>query len=262
MGDNAGWTLERRFRRQALPMISPPDGTAAHAGWTVVRKDFVEPGSRCTGRGDGRGHGIPSGHAYILRDADGHDYPFGPDCARALMGDPARLAGIPDYTVRDAGVGAAPRAPRWRGRHAVGDEAALQAAAIRYLVLRMDKVGGLPRIQPSVRFAALEDLHAGFARTGQLSLTQARRILAIEASPATPVKLKTTNLLDVYTAQTKLEQQLRASLRPEHARFVRGLMDWLARHLVLTPAQIAKSGLRLHPRAFALPAAPAATEEF
>jgi hypothetical protein len=247
-------------------MISPLDGPAAHAGWTVVRKDFVEPGSRCTGRdGDGRGHGIPSGHAYILQDADGHEYPFGPDCARALVGDPARLTGIPDYTVRDAGIGVATalRPPPRRVRNAARDEALLCATAIRYLVLRMDKVGGLPRIQPSVRFAPLEDIHAEFARTGQLSLAHARRILAIEASPATPIKLKTTNLLDVYTARIQLEQRLRASVRPEQGRFLRGLMDWLARHLALTPAQVAKSGLTLHPRAFA-PAvvAPAATEQF
>lgn len=239
-------------------MISRLDGATAPGGWTAVRRDFVEPGSRCTGRdGQGRGHGIPSGHAYILRDADGHEHPFGPDCARAVVGDPARLTGIPDYTARDAAgePGAASRATAMPSRRAPGspaEEAALRAAAIRYLVLRMDKVGGLPRIQPSVRFSPLEELHAAFARTGQLTLAQARRILAIEASPATPVKLKTTNLLDVYTAHVQLERQLRASPRPEHARFVRGLMDWLARHLALTPGQVAKSGLSLHPRAFAV----------
>lgn len=238
-------------------MNSRLDGPAAPAGWTAVRRDFVEPGSRCTGRGHGRGHGIPSGHAYILRDAAGQEYPFGPDCARAVIGDPASLLGIPDYTARDAALqqgGGDPAGlamPSRRNARSAADEAPVRAAAIRYLVLRMDKVGGLPRIQPSVRYAALEDLHAAFVHSGQLTLAQARRILAIEASPATPVKLKTTNLLDVYTAHVQLERQLRAAARPEQVRFLRGLMDWLARHLALTPAQVAKSGLALHPRAFA-----------
>ncbi|AOY90936.1 hypothetical protein BKK79_03240 [Cupriavidus sp. USMAA2-4] len=253
-------------------------------GWTPVRKDFVEAEVRCShalagvadhagiAGSDGRPHGVPGGRAIVMRDAQGLEYPFAPDCAQAVVADADALACLPDYTARDAGL-ATPRAgvqptpgqaPAVAGRVSAvqraktryRQEALLRAEAERYLVLRIDKVAAVPRIQPSVRYAALEELHERYLRQGGLELAQARRILAIERGPATPYKLKTTNLLDVYTAHTKLCWRMAQSRSLSEQRFLRGLEDWLARHLMLTPAQIESAGLALHPAAF-LPPEPA-----
>ena len=79
-------------------------GSDPAATWTAVRKDFVEPGTRCAGAGIGmpagnKGHGIGSGHAYILRDAAGH---AGCEMLRRLMGivTVPELGTIPDDEVR------------------------------------------------------------------------------------------------------------------------------------------------------------------
>ena len=80
-------------------MIAVNDGS-----WTPVRKDFVEPGTRCRQHvGRGRHHGFGNGQAYILRDAQGHEHPFGEACARAVLAEPGLLDLVPDYTERDAG---------------------------------------------------------------------------------------------------------------------------------------------------------------
>ncbi|MCG5261640.1 hypothetical protein [Cupriavidus gilardii] len=231
--------------------------------WTPVRKDFVDPGTRCAGSGaGGKGHGIGSGHAYILRDAHGDEHAFGPDCAHRLLGGNAGLDSVPDFTARAAGAGP------WRddarpGRGARGargglerEQARLHAAAVRYLLLRMEKVAAVPRVQPSVRFAPLEPLYAAWRETGALTPQQASRVLAIERSPSTPATLKSANLLDVYTAYVQLERKLREAVRLEQQRFLRGVMDWLARHLTLTRAQGEAAGLALHPRAWQLEAVP------
>lgn len=243
--------------------------------WTAVRKDFVEPGTRCagsdvgTGVGAGvgagvasagrKGHGIGSGHAYILRDAAGHEHAFGPDCALRLLGGHGAFDGVPDFTARAAGAGpwrdeARPR--RGAGASREQEQARQHAAAVRYLLLRMEKVAGVPRVQPSVRFAPLEPLYAAYRETGALTPQQAGRVLAIERSPSTPATLKSANLLDVYTAYVQLERALREAVRLEQQRFLRGVMDWLARHLTLTRAQGEAAGLALHPRAWQLEAPP------
>ncbi|WP_064577121.1 hypothetical protein [Cupriavidus gilardii] len=245
----------------------PPEPVSAlrpdpAATWTAVRKDFVEPGTRCAGAGIGmpagnKGHGIGSGHAYILRDAAGREHPFGPDCALRLLGGPGALDAAPDFTARAAGAGPWRDDARPRRRAGAGRERELErerarqhAAAVRYLLLRMEKVAGVPRVQPSVRFAPLEPLYAAYRDTGKLTSQQASRVLAIERSPSTPATLKTANLLDVYTAYVQLELALREAVRVEQQRFLRGVMDWLARHLTLTRAQAEAAGLALHPRAW------------
>ncbi|NUT16490.1 MAG: hypothetical protein HOQ33_18550, partial [Cupriavidus sp.] len=128
--------------------------------------------------------------------------------------------------------------------------AAERAAAIRYLVLRMEKVAAVPRVQPTVRFPALEDVYEQYLRSGDIAPAQVRRILAIERSPSTPPRLCATNLLDVYTAHVKLERLLAASTSVDNIRFLRSLHDWLARHLVLTAGQLAAAGIAMHPQAF------------
>lgn len=228
--------------------------------WTPVRKDFVDPGTRCAGSGAaGKGHGIGSGHAYILRDAAGHEHAFGPDCAHRLLGGDAGLDSVPDFTARAAGAGPWRDDTRPRRGARVGPEreqARQHAAAVRYLLLRMEKVAAVPRVQPSVRFAPLDPLYAAWRETGALTPQQASRVLAIERSPSTPATLKSANLLDVYTAYVQLERALRDAVRLEQQRFLRGVMDWLARHLTLTRAQGEAAGLALHPRAWQLEALP------
>ncbi|MCP3018690.1 hypothetical protein [Cupriavidus basilensis] len=247
-------------------MIAVNDGS-----WTPVRKDFVEPGTRCRQQvGRGRHHGFGNGQAFILRDGQGHEYPFGEACARAVLAEPDLLYLVPDYTERDAGQpvpeatapdneefeAAGPAAPRARGaarggRQGKASDAALRrTAAIRYLVLRMEKVASVPRVQPTVRFPALEAVYQAYLETGELPDAQVKRILAIERSATTPPKLKTINLLDVYTAHVKLERVIQESNRVEQRRFLRSIHDWLARHLVLSAAQIAAAGIQMHPHAF------------
>ncbi|AMR78790.1 hypothetical protein [Cupriavidus nantongensis] len=232
--------------------------TQAHdGGWIPVRKDFVDPATRCHARGASRRHhGFPDGQAYILRDAAGHEYPFGEDCARAALAQPALLRQVPDYTERDVVPRTAlpelPAGPRRRdpAQGRAVEHAAERAAAIRYLVLRMEKVAAVPRVQPTVRFPALEDVYAQYQRSGDIAPAQVRRILAIERSPSTPPRLRATNLLDVYTAHVKLERLIAASTSVDNIRFLRSLHDWLARHLVLTAAQLAAAGIAMHPQAF------------
>lgn len=238
---------------------------AMPGSWIPVRKDFVDPAAtRCHARdlaGAAKGvrhHGFPDGQAYILRDAAGHEYPFGADCARKLLADPTALARVPDYTERDAVRRLAP-APvaesqpggrRARRKTPAEEEAARHAAAVRYLVLRMEKVAAVPRVQPTVRFPALDELYQQVARGAPLRAAQVQRILAIERSATTPPKLKSENLLDVYTAHVKIERLIAASNNLDNIRFLRSLHDWLARHLVLSAAQIAAAGIEMHPHAF------------
>jgi hypothetical protein len=105
-------------------------------------------------------------------------------------------------------------------------------------------------VQPTVRFPALDDLYQHIAGGGTLSAAQVQRVLAIERSRATPPKLKSVNLLDVYTAHVKLEWLIAASNRVDRIRFLRSLHDWLARHLVLSAAQIEAAGIVMHSHAF------------
>lgn len=240
--------------------------------WRPVRKDFVDPATtRCHARSarGGRHHGFPTGHAYILRDGHGHEYPFGADCARALLGDASALDRIPDYTVRDAAGAAAPAAnagtreavaapARARRPSADAREIERRNAATRYVVLRMEKVAAVPRVQPTVRFAPLEGVYQQIVRGEPLTPAQVSRVLAIERSATTPPRLKSENLLDVYTAHIHLERLIAASGSVENIRFLRSLHDWLARHLVLSRAQLDAAGIAMHPHAFHTAAAGAA----
>src|SRR5262249_15113116 len=114
----------------------------------------------------------------------------------------------------------------------------------------MEKVAAVPRVQPTVRFAALDPFYQQLVRGEPLSATQVTRVLAIERSATTPPRLKSENLLDVYTAHIKLERLIAQSNSVDNIRFLRGLHDWLARHLVLSAAQIEAAGIVMHPHAF------------
>jgi hypothetical protein len=63
-------------------------------------------------------------------------------------------------------------------------------AATRYVVLRMEKVAAVPRVQPTVLFPALDELYQRIVTGGTLTNAQVQRVLAIERSQATPPKLK------------------------------------------------------------------------
>lgn len=228
-----------------------------HGSWIPVRKDFVDPTTaRCHARSarGGRHHGFPEGHAWILRGPDGQEYPFGLECARATLAVPAMLDQIPDYTERDAvkrlDLPELSQSMPRRKPTAAERELERRNAATRYVVLRMDKVAAVPRVQPTVRFPALEDLYQQIAAGRPLTPAQVQRVLAIEGSAATPPKLKSLNLLDVYTAHVKLEWLIASSIRLDRIRFLRSLHDWLARHLVLSAAQIEAAGIVMHPHAF------------
>lgn len=224
--------------------------------WTPVRKDFVDPATtRCHARSalGGRHHGFPEGHAVILRDAAGHEYPFGADCARAVLPDITALDQIPDYTERDpVGRIEAPAGVRRASAEArdMVRDIARRNAATRYVVLRMEKVAAVPRVQPTVRFAALDDFYQQILRGEPLTPAQVSRVLGIERSASTPPRLKGENLLDVYTAHIKLERLIAESNSVENRRFLRSLHDWLARHLVLSAAQLEAAGIVMHPHAF------------
>lgn len=231
-------------------MTSPLPGS-----WIPVRKDFVDPSAtRCHARNakGGRHHGFADGHAWILRGPDGHEYPFGLECARGALAVPGMLDQVPDYTERDgvkrvdAALSDLPRRKPTAGEL----ELAQRNAATRYVVLRMEKVAAVPRVQPTVRFPALDDLHHQIMAGRPLTTAQVKRVLAIERSATTPPKLKSLNLLDVYTAHVKLEWLIAASNRVDRIRFLRSLHDWLARHLVLSAAQIEAAGIVMHPHAF------------
>lgn len=223
--------------------------------WIPVRKDFVDPSAtRCHARSalGGRHHGFPEGHAWILRGPDGHEYPFGLECARAALAVPGMLDQVPDYTERDAVKRVDTAFADLPRRKPTAAELELQRRnfATRYVVLRMEKVAGVPRVQPTVRFPALEDVYRQIVAGRPLSLAQVQRVLAIERSAATPPKLKALNLLDVYTAHTKLQWLTASANREDRIRFLRSLHDWLARHLVLSAAQIEAAGIVMHPHAF------------
>jgi len=231
-------------------MTSPLPGS-----WIPVRKDFADPATtRCHARSTkgGRHHGFPEGHAWILRGPDGHEYPFGLECARAALAVPGMLDQVPDYTERDAvkRVDAA-FAPLPRRKPSAAElELERRNAATRYVVLRMEKVAAVPRVQPTVRFPALEALYQQIVAGRPLSHAQVQRVLAIERSAATPPKLKALNLLDVYTAHVKLTWLIATANRDDRIRFLRSLHDWLARHLVLSAAQIEAAGIVMHAHAF------------
>lgn len=226
-----------------------------HGSWIPVRKDFADPSTtRCHARSSkgGRHHGFPEGHAWILRGPDGQEYPFGLECARTALAVPGMLDQIPDYTARDAVKLADVPFDTLPRRKPTAAELELERrnAATRYVVLRMEKVASVPRVQPTVRFPALDDLYQQIAAGRPLTHAQVQRVLAIERSASTPPKLKSLNLLDVYTAHVKLEWLIAASNRVDRIRFLRSLHDWLARHLVLSAAQIEAAGIVMHPHAF------------
>ncbi len=226
-----------------------------HGSWIPVRKDFADPSTtRCHARSSkgGRHHGFPEGHAWILRGPDGQEYPFGLECARATLAVPGMLDQIPDYTARDAVKLADVQFDTLPRRKPTAAELELERrnAATCYVVLRMEKVASVPRVQPTVRFPALDDLYQQIAAGRPLTHAQVQRVLAIERSATTPPKLKSLNLLDVYTAHVKLEWLIAASNRVDRIRFLRSLHDWLARHLVLSAAQIEAAGIVMHPHAF------------
>lgn len=223
---------------------------------TPDRKDFVEPDARCARRSsDGRVHGFPSSKAFILRDQNGNEYAYGPTCVLHEVSKDA-LAGIPDFTSRDVDDldDNEEGGPTVKGRGGLvveqDDQKKQLSAAKRYLLLRMEKVGNLPDVHPGVKYLPLNDIYLEYCRSGQLDLDQAEHILAIERFDKTPCRMKTVNLLDVYTAHFKLTKMIRQSANPKSKAFLESIRGNLIKNLTLTQRQVETAGLRLHPSAF------------
>lgn len=220
------------------------------------RKDFIEPDARCARRSsDGRVHGFPSGKAFILRDQNGNEYAYGPACVLHEVNKEA-LVGIPDFTSRDVDDldDNEEGGPTFKGRGGLvveqDDQQKQLSTAKRYLFLRMEKVGNLLDVQPGVKYLPLNDIYIEYRRSGQLDLDQAKHILAIERSDKTPVRMKTVNLLDVYTAHFKLSKMIMLSANVKNKAFLESIRSQLIKNLSLTQRQVEAAGLRLHTSAF------------
>ncbi|MHA6908189.1 hypothetical protein ACQUJS_07105 [Ralstonia pseudosolanacearum] len=218
------------------------------------RRDFVAPGTYCA-RPDsnGRRHGFPTAAAYILVDEVGSEYPYGPSCVSQL-GFPVSLRGIPDFTARDgesSSVDGHDSSARGYGSNtSVDEEMRDLAIAKRYLLLRMEKIANIPDVDTGVRYAPLEDIYQQYRKTRELSPDSVARIIAIDRSEKTPERFRTTNLLDVYTADVQLTRQIDRATSSLTKEFLTSVRSYLRSRLMLSPRQIEKAKLKLHRSAF------------
>ncbi|MEN2472534.1 hypothetical protein [Burkholderia sp. GS2Y] len=219
------------------------------------RKDFVDPDTccyRCVMNGNNRM--LSSGVAFFLKHDDGIVHPYGPHCAAETLGGRDGLKGIPDFTARDVDQPGGGESGGGAGGSEVPvpQDAALRDAAIakRYLLLRMEKVANIPGINPMVRYQPLQTIYQDFLRTGILEPADVTHILAIERKVTTPTNLKTNNLLDVYTAETKLTRRIKESISPKDKSYLEGIRLWLREKLRLSAKQIASAKIKIHSSAF------------
>ncbi|WP_175713158.1 hypothetical protein [Burkholderia ambifaria] len=222
---------------------------------TADRKDFVDPDTcchRCVTNGNNRR--LSSGVAFFLKHDDGTEHPYGPHCAAEALGGRDALKGIPDFTARDVDQLGGGESEGSGGGSDGPDpqDVALRDAAIakRYLLLRMEKVANIPGINPMVRYQPLETIYQEFRKTGILHQAEVTHILAIERKATTPSNLRTNNLLDVYTAETKLTRRIKQSTTPRDKIYLEGIRSWLRAKLRLSDKQIAAAKIQLHPSAF------------
>jgi hypothetical protein len=197
---------------------------------------------------------LRSGVAFILKHDDGAEHPYGPHCAAETFGGRDGLKGIPDFTARDFDQPGDGESGGGAGGSDGPDpqDIALREAAIakRYLLLRMEKVANIPGINPMVCYQPLQTIYQKFRKTGVLDLAGVTHILAIERKATTPPNLKTNNLLDVYTAETKLTRLIMKSATPKDKICLEGIRSWLRAKLRLSVKQIASAKIQLHPSAF------------
>ncbi|MBC8733152.1 hypothetical protein OKW30_005479 [Paraburkholderia sp. Clong3] len=222
---------------------------------TADRKDFVDPDTcchRCVMNGNNRA--LSSGVAFFLKHDDGTEHPYGPHCAAETLGGREALKGIPDFTARESDQLGGGESGGGTGGSDGPDpqDAALRDAAIakRYLLLRMEKVANIPGINPMVRYQPLQTIYQEFRKTGILDPADVTHILAIERKATTPTNLRTINLLDVYTAETKLTRRIKQSTTPKDKTYLEGIRSWLRAKLRLSAKQIASAKIQLHPSAF------------
>jgi hypothetical protein len=219
------------------------------------RKDFVEIEERCARlSSNGRVHGFPSGIAYILRNQDGKEFAYGPSCVLHEVSK-ADLHEIPDFTTRDVEEVRIIKdtSSSEESNYLVIKQTELQnqtSSAKRYLLLRMEKVANLPDANPGIKYAPLNDIYNTFRHKGELTCDQVNHILSIEKNPKTPLKLKSANLLDVYTAHVKLMRMITLSKNEKNKNFLNNIRCSLVKKLYLSPKQIESAGLKLHPLAF------------
>jgi len=222
---------------------------------TADRKDFVDPDTcchRCVMNGNNRM--LSSGVAFFLKHDDGTEHPYGPRCATETLGGRDGLKGIPDFTARDFDLPGGGESGGGAGGNDGSDpqDAALRDAAIakRYLLLRMEKVANIPGINSMVRYQPLQTIYQEFRKTGVLDPADVTHILAIERKATTPTNLKTNNLLDVYTAETKLTIRIKQSTTPKDKSYLEAIRLWLRVKLRLSAKQIGSAKIQLHPSAF------------
>jgi hypothetical protein len=219
------------------------------------RKDFVDLDTLCHRCAtNGRSRILSSGTAFFLKHDDGTEHPYGPNCAGQALGDAERLKGVPDFTARDSveGIGEELRgAANGRDRVVLRDPALRDIAnAKRYLLLRMEKVANIPGINPTVRYQPLQKIYREYVITGVLGLADVTHILAIENNVLTPLLLKTNNLLDVYTAETKLTRRIKNCSNVNDIKFLESVRSWLRTKLYLSAKQINAAEIQLHSSAF------------
>ena len=230
--------------------------------WIPIRIDFVEPETQCTRlSSNGRRHGFPTGTAtFLLDETDGRDYPFGPTCAAIRVGDKTELRGIPDFTTRDFTPAQEIESDPGGGAQGGGlggdgasDAEKAKAFAKRYLMLRMDRIANLPKVQQGVKYAPLTEIYSAFEKTRHLSEDEVRYIIALEKSEKTPSVYRSNNLLDVYTAYVQLNRRIKTVTPGEYFDVLVSIRDnSLLRRLTLSDGQIRAAKLKLHPNAFRL----------
>lgn len=149
--------------------------------YTPIRRDFVF-NMKC--------HVCPqplsSNTAFILRDDEGLEHPFGETCAGKLLGEdgPRRLRQVPDFTKaapgreRDGPGGGGGNGGGGRGD---GHQAERRLCrAITYLLLRQEKLAHIP----AAGYAEFEAYYDSFRRTGELTEDSIRHILNVEHNRA------------------------------------------------------------------------------
>lgn len=224
-----------------------------------LRIDFVDLDVICSRTGGNGRHGFKTHTAYILLNkANGVEYPFGPKCAEHVLGSKEALRGIPDFTTRDFTLesgdgdqGTGKAAGGGSGSLKVSAEDKARGFAVRYLMLRMDRVANLPGIIPGVKYKPLQDIYVRFQQMQTLTEEEIRYIINVEKAKKTPDEFRSTRLLDVYTAYVQLQRQIKKATTKQRVEFLTSIRDnSLLRKLSLSTAQIDSSNLMLHPQAF------------
>ena len=206
------------------------------APFTPVRRDFVFD-EKC------HKHGCPrkltSNVAIILRDAHGHEAPFGPVCAKNALDPEGQrlLRQVPDFTKAAPGQEIEPGSGGGRGGTGHGgnsdtDNTALQfRRAVTYLLLRQRKLAHIPSAGYS-RFSVYADT---FDQTDSLPKDAVEHLLNVERK-SVGTKFGFDNLQAVYGYDRCIDRTL-LSVPPEKQDWLKDVQASLRKRLYLTEAQ-------------------------